>query len=112
MLVYKVSKRSVRDRLTLLQNRHKEKIRSEERASGIECEETELDRALEEIIEKEQSSNQEKESAAIKTKKDKADAEEQRLTAVKRLGETKNRLSETEGKENRPKRADEIEVKP
>ena len=44
---FKVSKRSVRDRLTLLQSRYKKKMRREEVASGIDCEETELNRALE-----------------------------------------------------------------
>ena len=34
---FKVSKRSVRHRLTLLQSRFKEKIRREEGASGIDC---------------------------------------------------------------------------
>ena len=38
---FKVTKRSVRDRLTLLQNRFKEKMKEEEKASGIDCEETE-----------------------------------------------------------------------
>lgn len=42
---FKVNKRSVRDRLTLLQNRYKEKMKEEEGASGIDCEQTELDRA-------------------------------------------------------------------
>ena len=67
--VYKVGKRSVRDRLTLLQNRHKEKIGDEERDSGIDCEETELSRALEEINEKELSSNQQKGSPLLRKKR-------------------------------------------
>ena len=46
---FKVSKRSVRDRFAMLQTKYKEKIREEERASGIDCEETQLDAALEEI---------------------------------------------------------------
>ena len=49
---FKVSKRSVRDRLTLLQSRFKEKIRRGEGAPGIDCEESELDQALEEILTK------------------------------------------------------------
>ena len=38
---FKVSKRVVRDRLTLLQSRFKEKNRIEDGASGIDCEESE-----------------------------------------------------------------------
>ena len=34
---FKVSKRSVRDRFTLLQTKYKEKVREGERASGIDC---------------------------------------------------------------------------
>ena len=49
---FKVNKRSVKDRLTLLITKHKAKIRQEENATGITCEETELDQALEEIIDK------------------------------------------------------------
>ena len=50
--ILKVSKRSVKDRLTLLQTKYKEKIREEERASGIDYEETQLDAAVEEILDK------------------------------------------------------------
>ena len=42
----------MKDRLTLLITKHKAKIRQEENATGITCEETELDQALEEIIDK------------------------------------------------------------
>ena len=52
---FKVLKRSVRDRLTLLQQKYKAKMRMEEAASGIDCQETKLDKALEEIIEKEKA---------------------------------------------------------
>ena len=54
---FKVSKRSVRDRLTLLQTKYKGKIREEEKASGIDCEETPLDAATEEILEKEKAAD-------------------------------------------------------
>ncbi|CAH3135459.1 unnamed protein product [Porites lobata] len=49
--------RSVRDRLTLLQTKYKGKIREEEKASGIDCEETPLDAAIEEILEKEKAAD-------------------------------------------------------
>ncbi|CAH3185083.1 unnamed protein product, partial [Porites lobata] len=52
--------RSVRDRLTLLQTRYKGKVREEEKASGIDCEETPLDAAIEEILEKEKAADMER----------------------------------------------------
>ena len=52
-LKFKVSERSLRDRLTLLQQKYKAKMRMEEAASGIDFEKTKLDKASEEIIEKE-----------------------------------------------------------
>ncbi|XP_068712900.1 uncharacterized protein [Montipora foliosa] len=75
---FKVSKRSVRDRLTLLQQKYKAKMRMEEAASGIDCQETKLDKAL-------QDDNKKTEKAA---------AEEHRNRAVERLGETKKRSAE------------------
>ena len=62
--IFKVSKRSVRDRLTLLQTKYKEKIREEERASGIDCEETQLDTAVEEILDKEKAADMERNKQA------------------------------------------------
>lgn len=50
---FKVIGRAVRDRHTLLTSRHKQKLRDEEKASGIEIEETELDILLEDILERE-----------------------------------------------------------
>ena len=52
---FKVSKRSVIYRLTLLQQKYNAKMRMEEAAPGIDCQETKLDKALEEIIEKRES---------------------------------------------------------
>ena len=55
---FKVNNRSARDRLTLLITKHKAKMRQEEKAPGITREETELDQALEEIIDKEKLANE------------------------------------------------------
>ena len=100
---FKVSKRSVRDRLALLQSRYKEKMKREEMASGIDCEETELDRALEEIIEKEKASESSRnEGSSAQVKKDKEAEEEQRLKAMERLGQTTKRQVEADGKEMTP----------
>lgn len=99
---FKVNKRSVRDRLTLLQTKYKAKIRQEERASGIDCDETDLDRALEEIINKEKVATDTR-SSVEKKKGEKAAAEEQRQRAVERLGETKRRNGEGTGGDDQAK---------
>ena len=50
---FTVRTRSVRDRLTLLLKKYKEKMRNEEQGSGMKCNEaTELEMALSDIIEK------------------------------------------------------------
>ena len=54
----------MRDRLTLLQTYYKEKIREGERASGIDCEETQLDAAVEEILDKEKAADMERNKQA------------------------------------------------
>ena len=91
---FKVSKRSVRDRLTLLQQKYKAKMRMEEAASGIDCQETKLDKALEEIIEKEKAATDARSLQDDNKKTEKAAAEEHRNRAVERLGETKKRNAE------------------
>jgi hypothetical protein len=50
---FKVTKRAVRERYTLLSDKFKAKMREEEKASGIETEMSEVGKALEEISEKE-----------------------------------------------------------
>lgn len=96
---FKVSKRSVRDRFTLLQTKYKEKIREEERASGIDCEETQLDAALEEITEKERAADLERnDKAGVVNKKnesEKESAEEVREQAMERLGKTQKRNADS-----------------
>lgn len=100
---FKVSKRSVRDRFTLLQTKYKEKIREEERASGIDCEETQLDAALEQITEKERAADLERnDKAGVVNKKnesEKESAEEVREQAMERLGKTQKRNADS-GKES------------
>ena len=91
IIKFKVSKRSVRDRLTLLQQKYKAKMTVEEAASGLDCEETKLDKALEEIIEKEKAATDVRSLQDDNKKAEKAVAEEHRGRAVERLGETKKR---------------------
>ena len=66
----------------------------EEAASGLDCEETKLDKALEEIIEKEKAANDARGLQDDNKKAEKAATEEQRNRAVERLGETKKRNAE------------------
>ena len=94
-LRFRVSQKSVRDRATIFLKNFKLKIREEEKASGIEVEElSELDLALEEIIEKEKAANAQldlEESVRKNELQDKANAEEMRLQAMEKLGESKKR---------------------
>jgi len=84
-------------------------MRQEERASGIDCEETELDQALEEILEKERVAEDLKDLSYGKKKAEKAAAEEHRKQACERLGETKQRngskLTETDDSPPKPKKS-------
>ena len=91
---FKVSKRSVIDRLTSLQQKYKAKMRMEKAASGIDCEETYLDKALEEIMEKEKAATDARRLQDDNKNTEKAAAEEHRKQAVERLGETKKRNAE------------------
>ena len=67
-----VTKRSVRDHLTILIKRYREKMNAEERSTGVSPEPTELDQALADIIEMEQvaSTSKEIDEAVIKEKED------------------------------------------
>ena len=109
---FKVNKRSVRDRLTLLITKYKAKIRQEENASGIACEETELDQALEEIIDKEKLADEKCSEAKKKEKEEKSAAEEHRQSAMERLGQTKKRNadSETDGAQAKKTRRSSSDV--
>ena len=50
---FTVSKRAVRDRYGIISSKHRKKLSAEERASGIEVEQTEFQLLLEELIEQE-----------------------------------------------------------
>ena len=111
---FKVNKRSVRDRLTLLITKYKAKVHKEENASGISCEESELDQALEEIIDKEKLADEKSSEAKNKEKEEKSPAEEHRKTAMERLSQTKRRNAEGEtsgahGKKSRRSSSDVVE---
>lgn len=97
---FKVSQRGVRERFERQQKRFKDKMRDEERATGISPEESELDTLLEEITDKEKvaEESRDNEPNRKKVETDKKTAEEMRKEAMERFGETKKR-SEEEGSE-------------
>ncbi|XP_015780764.1 PREDICTED: uncharacterized protein LOC107358688 [Acropora digitifera] len=111
---FRVSQKSVRDRARLLLKNFKLKIREEEKASGIEVPElSELDLALEEIVNKEKDAQVEldlEESAKKNELQDKANAEEMRFQAMEKLGESKKRqeaagMTATDQKTKRARRS-------
>ena len=86
------------------------KVREEERASGIEVPElSELEAALEEIVEKEKAAQSEldlEESVKRGELQDKANTEARRLQAMEKLGESKKRREAsglTAGDQNKKK---------
>ena len=67
-----------------MQTKYKEKIREEERASGIDCEETQVDAAVEEILDKEKTADMERnEQAGTLTKKTRVRRQVQRRLGAK-----------------------------
>ena len=98
-----VTQKSLRDRLKLLTQKHKQKMRSEERASGIDPEMTEIDVMLEEICEKEEVAEEEDETKKKKAKAEKESAEKMRLKAMEKLSESQKRKDSNE--EARPKKS-------
>ena len=92
-LVFNVHKRSLRDHVGILQNRHKKKLRAEEKATGIVPDEpTELENLLEQIIALEESAEAEQQETGReknrKIESDRAKAEDIRLKAMEKLKDT------------------------
>ena len=86
---YRVSKRSVRERYTLLIEKLKKKLKEEEKASGIETSMSDVEKALEEIMEKESDADNTVESN--KKKADHAKAVEMRKRAMESIRSTQKR---------------------
>lgn len=95
---FRVNARSVRDHLNSLLEHFKKKINAEERASGISPEETELDIALQDIMERldEAEEEQSKQTANKKAKQegDMQKAKEMRKRSLETFSETKDRSME------------------
>lgn len=104
---FKVDVRAVRDRYQLLAGRLRKKLSDEKRASGIETDMTETEKALEELIEKEDAAteSQDTESDAKRKQKDedRSNAENMRKQAMERMSQTTKRKKE-EGDEVPTKR--------
>lgn len=98
---FKVSKRAVRERYTLLSEKFKAKMKDEEKASGIECDLSDVEKALEEIAEKEVAAEDTVEND--KKKLDNAKAVEMRNRALESLGKTQKRQRNEDEENAKPK---------
>jgi hypothetical protein len=78
---FKVDTRAVRDRYTLLSQKVKRKLREEEQASGIDMDMTEVEDALEDILEIEDASAKQVEYESDIKVKEKQSAEDMRKKA-------------------------------
>ena len=87
---FRVTKRSVRERYTLLNEKFKKKMREEEKASGIETDMSEVEKALEEISEKEAVAEDTLDSCN-KKKADNAKAVDMRKRATESMSSTRKR---------------------
>ncbi|XP_044172735.1 trichohyalin-like [Acropora millepora] len=96
---FKVSKRAVRERFTLLAEKFKKKMKAEEKALGIDTEMSELDVLLEEIVEKEEEFDKDQSEHKAKEDQSKAEAYDMRLKAMETLKESTKRRSEEDEKQ-------------
>ena len=99
---FRVTKRSVRERYTLLSDKFRAKMWDEEKASGIDTDRSEVEKALKEIAEKDAVVEETRQND--KKKVDSAKAAETRNRALENLGGTQKRQrkdeveNETEGR--------------
>ena len=104
--IFRVNARSVRDHLNTILEKFKRKMNAEERASGINPDETELDIALRDILERfkqaEEEQTKESDEKKAKTEGDMQKAAEMRQRSLETFSETKERsLEETPSKRAR-----------
>ncbi|PFX20106.1 hypothetical protein AWC38_SpisGene15456 [Stylophora pistillata] len=111
-LAFNVDKRSVRDHVGILHNRHKKKLRAEEKATGVVPDElTELESLLAQIIALEESAEvEQQETSQGKSREiesDKAKAEDIMLRAMEKLKDTQKRQSDAmeDNQNKRPRRS-------
>jgi hypothetical protein len=97
---FKVDNRAVRDRYNLLSTNYRRKLKKEVKESGIEVEMTDIEKALEALIEKEDAAEELRQEGKLKQLTNEADrlkAGEIRKKAMESLGETKKRKTEESG---------------
>ena len=98
---FRVTKRSVRERYTLLieklKKKEKKKLKEEEKASGIETDMNTVERALEEILEKE--ADAENTQATDRKRVDNVKAVEMRNGAMESMRSTQKRKQGDQGKD-------------
>ena len=86
-----LDRRGVCDRYNLLANKLRRKLKDERKASGIETDMSEMEVALEDLIEREDESDKqhkENQDQNLKSKEDWQQAEDIRTKSLERLGET------------------------
>ena len=107
---FKVDSRAVRDRYQLLAQKLRKKLKSEEKASGIDTEMSETETAIEELIEKEDAAESIDGDGTQRQRErknqDKENAEDMRRQAMERMGQTQKRKSaEGENETKKKKRS-------
>ena len=90
---FKVDNRAVRDRYNLLSCNLRRKLIKEVKESGIAVEMSGVERALEELIEKEDASEELRQEGKGNNEHDRERAEDMKKKAMARLGETQKRKS-------------------
>ena len=97
-LRFVVDQRGVRERYAKLERHFKRQMAAEERASGITPEKTELDDAIESIMERKEGAEEEiahrAESSTMMMERERETAESVRKRLMDRLAETRERKSE------------------
>ena len=104
-LRFVVDQRGVRERHAKLERNFTRKMVAEERASGISPDKTELDEAIESIMERREGAEEEiaqrAESTAVVMEKERETAESVRKRSMERLAETRERENQRNAKKKR-----------
>ena len=88
---------------SVVTSKYRKRMQAEERASGIDTEQSELDVLLEELIERENLAEEEGNEFKRKVEEDKCKALDIRKTAMENLAQTKKRKVSEDGKETKKK---------
>ena len=103
-LHFVVDQRGVRERYANFERNFKRKMVAEERASGISPDKTELDEAIENIMERREGAEEEiaqrAESTAVVMEKERETAESVRKRSMERLAETRENQRNAKKKRN------------